>query len=164
MQGGEMMNDHQPKILIVVKDESAALSLRDLFLLQTSYEVLSFSSPAKALSEAENFPVDLVISDYRMPEIDGAAFLMRFKKFQPQAVLVLLTEYSDRTSVVRAAGELGLYLYIDKPWDKDHLLMVVRNGLEKCALHRALRSKFLELDKANLSLKSLHTELVRVFM
>ncbi len=99
-----------------------------------------------------------------MPEMDGIAFLSRLKEIQPQTIRVLLTGYADKENAIRAINSVGLYQYIEKPWDNDSLLIVVKNGLEKRALLRALEKKISELDEAHSSLKSIRTELIKAFM
>jgi len=108
--------------------------------------------------------VDLVISDYLMPELDGITFLSRLREIQPQTVRVLLTGYADKENAIRAINSVGLYQYIEKPWDNEKLLIVVKNGIEKRALLRALEIKIAELDEAHSNLKSIQTELIKAFM
>jgi response regulator RpfG family c-di-GMP phosphodiesterase len=153
---------YRPTILILDDEEMVTTSLRNLFRLQTSYRVVVFTSPEKALQDAP--PVDLVITDYLMPVMDGIAFLTRFKEVQPHAVRVLLTGYADKENAIKAINTVGLYQYIEKPWDNDALLMVVKNGLEKRQLIRALEAKIAELDEAHSNLKSIQTELIKAFM
>ena len=150
--------------MIVDDEEMVTISLRNLFRLQTTYQVFTHTSPKEALGAAGGAAVDLVITDYLMPEMDGITFLSRFKETQPQAIRVLLTGYADKENAIRAINSVGLYQYIEKPWDNDKLLIVVKNGLEKRALLRALEGKIAELDRAHSSLKSLQTELIKAFM
>ncbi len=159
-----MADDSRPTVLVVDDEEMVTVSLRNLFRLQSSYQVITHTSPKEALAAADKAAVDLVIADYLMQEMDGITFLSHFKDLQPQAVRVLLTGYADKENAIRAINSVGLYQYIEKPWDNDRLLMVVKNGLEKRALLRALESKIAELDRAHSSLKSLQTELIRAFM
>lgn len=160
----EPANGHQPTLLIVDDEELVTRSLRNLFALQSDYRIVTHTSPRAALSEAESVPVDMVISDYLMPEMDGITFLSRLREIQPQTVRVLLTGYADKENAIRAINSVGLYQYIEKPWDNDKLLIVVKNGLEKRALMRALERKIAELDEAHDSLKSIQKELVKAFM
>jgi response regulator RpfG family c-di-GMP phosphodiesterase len=125
---------------------------------------VTHTSPSKALSALDSLTVDLVISDYLMPELDGITFLSKLREIQPQTIRVLLTGYADKENAIRAINTVGLYQYIEKPWDNEKLLVVVRNGLEKRALVRALEDKIAELDKAHLNLKSIQTELIKAFM
>ena len=105
-----------------------------------------------------------MITDYLMPVMDGITFLSRCKEVQPQAVRVLLTGYADKENAIKAINTVGLYQYIEKPWDNEHLLMVVKNGIEKRLLIRALEKKIAELDQAHSNLKSIQTELIKAFM
>ncbi len=159
-----MAEEYQPTVMIVDDEEMVTISLRNLFRLQSGYRVITHTSAREALATAVSVPVDLVISDYLMPDMDGITFLGRFKEAQPQAVRVLLTGYADKENAIRAINSVGLYQYIEKPWDNDKLLIVVKNGIEKRALLRTLESKILELDQAHSSLKSIQTELIKAFM
>lgn len=153
-----------PTLLLVDDEEMVVTSLRNLFRLQTEYHILTYTSPEDALREAPDREVDLVITDYLMPRMDGITFLTRLKKIQPQAVRILLTGYADKENAIKAINEVGLYQYLEKPWDNDALLLVVKNGLEKRALIRTLQTKIAELDSAHSNLKSIQTELIRAFM
>ncbi len=159
-----MTEEHRPTVLIVDDEEMVTISLRSLFRLRSNYQVITQISPKGALAIAGDVAVDLVISDYLMTEMDGITFLSRFKDVQPQAIRILLTGYSDKENAIRAINSVGLYQYIEKPWDNDSLLLVVKNGLEKRALLRSLEIKIAELDEAHSSLKSLRTELIKAFM
>jgi len=159
-----MTDEYKPTVLIVDDEEMVTVSLRNLFRLQSSYQIITRTSPLEALSGAGDHAVDLVITDYLMPEMDGITFLSRFKELQPQAIRILLTGYADKENAIRAINSVGLYQYIEKPWDNDKLLMVVRNGIEKRSLLRTLEGKIAELDRAHSSLKSLQTEIIKAFM
>jgi DNA-binding NtrC family response regulator len=158
------MVDGRPTILIVDDDAAVTMSLRDLLLVQADYRIVTHTSVREALSAAGSFTVDLVISDYLMPEMDGITFLSRFKEIQPQTVQVLLAGNAERGKAIRAIRSADLYDCLEKPWDNDHLVTVVRNGIEKRFLLRALEIKTAELDRANSNLKSIRAELIKAFM
>ena len=164
MGRNESTEAYRPRILIVDDEELVTKSLQNLFRLQSDYEVLACTSAREALSLAENLTMDLVITDYLMPEMDGITFLSRLKQVQPQTIRVLLTGYADKENAIRAINSVGLYQYLEKPWDNENLLMIVRNGLEKRALIRALENKIAELDAAHNNLKSIQNELIKAFM
>jgi response regulator RpfG family c-di-GMP phosphodiesterase len=84
----------------------------------------------------EEQPFDLVISDMRMPEMDGAQFLEQVKRRWPDTVRLLLTGYADVTSTVDAINKGEIYRYISKPWDDEELVQIVRQALERKALER----------------------------
>jgi DNA-binding NtrC family response regulator len=157
-------DNEQPLILIVDDEEIVTTSLRNLFRLRTDYRAVTYTSPVQALEEAKDYVFDLVISDYLMPGLDGIKFLSRFKQVQPQAVRILLTGYADKENAILAINEVGLYQYVEKPWDNAALLMIVKNALEKGALLRTLEQKVRELQAANTSLRDFQNELIRTFI
>jgi response regulator RpfG family c-di-GMP phosphodiesterase len=160
-----MNTDTSRRSLLILDDEEMVLtSLRSLFRLQTDYEVIVHTSAQKALESARARSIDLVISDYLMPEMDGITFLGQFKEIQPQTIRVLLTGYADKENAIRAINQVGLYQYIEKPWDNEALLIVVKNGLEKRQLLRMLEEKISELARVNTNLKSLQTALIKAFL
>ena len=140
------------------------ISLRNLFRLSADYNLLTFATPEDALEAGRKEMIDLIISDYMMPAMDGITFLGKFKELQPHTIRVLLTGYSDKDSAIRAINEVGLFQFIEKPWDNDFVRMVVRNGLEKRQLMRTIDEKIQELAAVNSNLKSIRTDIIKAFM
>ena len=135
--------------IVVVDDEDMVLESLDSFLdRETDYDVHTFLSAEEALSFVEKNGMDLVISDYLMPGMDGITFLARVSEIDPDIPCILLTGYADKGNAIRAINEAGLFHYIEKPWENDELLVIIRNGLEKRELCRKLRQKMEELQKA----------------
>ena len=117
--------------LLLVDDEPSVLSaLRRLFRPH-GYNVLQASSGADALAMLADQPVDLVISDMRMPAMDGASLLEAVRQRQPHAVRILLTGYADIGSTVAAINRGEIHRYISKPWDDQDMLLVVRDALAR---------------------------------
>ena len=73
--------------------------------------------------------VDMVISDMRMPQMDGATFLKQVKNLYPDVIRVILTGYAEREAVSRAFSEADIHEMISKPWDDDELKKIIRNAL-----------------------------------
>ncbi len=133
---------------MLVDDEEIALSsLNALFTLETDYETLSFNDPREAVIEARRRPIDLVISDYLMPQMTGIDLLKDLERVQPDMVKVLLTGFADKENTIRAINELDLFQYLEKPWDNQQLLLVVRRGIEQRGLTQQLTGKIKELDR-----------------
>ena len=123
-----------PATLLFVDDEPGILSsLRRLFRPH-GYRILVAESGALGLAELEKAPVDLVISDMRMPEMDGATFLKAVRQRWPDTVRILLTGYADVTSTVAAINEGEIYRYVSKPWDDNEIVNTVREALERYRL------------------------------
>lgn len=159
------MDNERYTVLIVDDEEMVTTSISALFMLEEpSYDVLVFNSPGEALEELKNREIDLVISDYMMPEMNGVDFLMELKKLQPEAIRVLLTAYADKENAIRAINEVGLYLYVEKPWDNDALLLLVRNGLSQGKLLKQLAARTQELNIAKGNLERVQTEILKAFV
>lgn len=140
-------SQRQPTILLVDDDQLITSSLESLFALETDYEVIVHTSPREAALEAESRPIDLVISDFLMPAMNGVELLKRIRELQPDAVRILLTGFADKENAIRAINEVGLYQYLEKPWDNDDLLLLVRNALSERGLRRQLTDKVAELNR-----------------
>jgi len=82
-----------------------------------------------------------------MPEMTGIDFLGKAKQLQPETVRILLTGFADKENVIRAVNLVGLYQYLEKPWDTEALLLAVRNGLKERGLRNQLREKIRLLDR-----------------
>ncbi len=137
----------QPRILAVDDDSLVLGALKSLFTLETEYTVSVHTDPKKAVSELERNSVDLIISDFLMPTMNGIDFLAVARRLQPDAARILLTGFADKQNAIRAVNEAGLYHYLEKPWDNDHLLLLVRNALEERSLRRLLSGKIQEFER-----------------
>lgn len=150
-------------ILLVDDEEMVVTSIKSFLTLETDYEVVAFTSPKEALEYVRENKVDLVISDYLMPDIDGIEFLANVKELQPEATRVLLTGYADKENAIKAINDVGLYQYIEKPWENEDLKLIIRNGLEKRVLLRRLQDKISEVNKAHEELMSVQKEILKAF-
>jgi len=151
-------------VLLVDDEEIVTTSISALLMLETDYDVLVFNSPIEALEEMQHEEIDLVISDYLMPDMNGVEFLMEMKKLQPEAIRIILTAYADKENAIKAINEVGLYQFVEKPWDNDALLLLIRNGLRNRVLWRQLREKMGELDIAADKLQQVQTEILKAFI
>ena len=136
-------------VLIVDDDEMITTSLKTLLQLDTDYTVLTFTSPREALECASARPVDVIVADFLMPGMDGLALLKAVRDRQPETTRILLTGYADKDNAIRAINETGLYYYLEKPWDNEHLSVIIRNGVERSSLFRKLRALVADLEKAH---------------
>jgi putative two-component system response regulator len=151
-------------VLIVDDEEMVTTSLRGFLQLETSYRVLTSNAPRQALEIVNDERVDVVVSDFMMPDMDGLEFLRHCREARPLTTRILLTGYADKQNAIRAINEAGLYYYLEKPWSNDHLLLVVRNGIERSALFTELDSRVTALEHANLELNGMRQRLMRAFL
>lgn len=158
------MDTSEPPVIVLVDDEDMVVtSIKSFLTLETDYEVVGFTTPAEALSYIESHRVDVVVSDYLMPDMDGISFLAKVKDIQPEATRILLTGYADKENAIKAINDVGLYQYIEKPWENDDLKIVLRNGLEKRLLMKRLEDKITEVNKAHGELMNLQKDILKAF-
>ena len=158
------MSDDTLTIVLVDDEEMVLTSLSSFLTLETDYLVKTFTSANEALNFVRGKDIDLVMSDYLMPEMDGITFLAKVKELQPEVPRIILTGYADKENAIKAINEVGLYQYIEKPWDNDDLLIIIRNALEKQVLMKKLQQKISEINKAYADLQGIHKEIVKTFI
>ena len=145
--------------LLCVDDEPGILSaLRRLFRPH-GYNLLQAESGASGLSLLERQPVDLVLSDMRMPEMDGVEFLEQVRKRWPDTVRIVLTGYADIQSTVAAINRGAVHRYLAKPWDDHQLLLVVRETLNQRRLERQNQELLALTTAQNQKLEELNSQL-----
>ena len=156
------MNDLAPQAaatLLIVDDEPGILSSLRRLLRPAGYKIHTAESGPIGLQVLEQEPVDLVISDMRMPEMNGAQFLEQVRLRWPGTTRILLTGYADVSSTIEAINRGEIYRYISKPWDDNDLTLIVHQALE----HRRLQNenaRLLVLTQAqNDELKDLNANL-----
>ena len=154
-----------PTILLVDDEEMVLNSIKSFFAIESDYDVMTYTSPTKALEELErnHQRIDLVVSDYLMPEMDGITFLAKVKEKLPLVPRILLTGYADKENAIKAINNVGLYQYIEKRWDNEDLKLVIRNGLEKTVLLQQLEQKIQEVERAHRELNEVQKDILRVF-
>jgi DNA-binding NtrC family response regulator len=160
-----MENSEQKPTIVIVDDEDMVLTSLNSFLnLETDYDVKTFVSVKVALEYIKTGRVDLVVSDYLMPEMDGISFLAKVREVKPEVPRIILTGYADKENAIKAINNVGLFQYIEKPWDNDDLLIILRNGLEKQKLMTRLNEKIKEINSAYAELQDLQNEIVKTFV
>ena len=151
------------RVLILDDEEMVLTSLRSFLELETDYEIVTFTSATEALEYTKKNKINLVVSDYLMPEMDGISFLAKVKEIDPNATRIILTGYADKENAIKAINEVSLFQYIEKPWDNDNLKIVIRNGIDKQKLLNELESKVVEIKKAYGDLENLHVDILKAF-
>ena len=140
------------KILYVDDDKLLTSTFSTLMKVEGFKDVVVYNNPIEAVEYLKTEAPDLIISDFLMPEMNGLEFLREAKKLYPEVSMILLTAYADKENAIKTINEIGVYKYIEKPWDNDDLIMNIRNGIERSHLLANLRQKIDELEKAKAQL------------
>ncbi len=124
------------KVLIVDDDPTACRILRRM--LKPEYETVTFQKSREAFQYFVEHRADLILTDLRMPEMDGIEFMSRAKKVHPEVIVFVITGYSSVDSAV-AAIKLGAYDYIPKPFDPDDVLIRIQRATREKSLKAEVR-------------------------
>mgnify|MGYP003390078352 CR=1 FL=1 len=175
-------------VLLFVDDEPNVLkALRRLFHSE-HYVIHLAAGGAEGLEILRSHAVDLIISDMRMPEMNGAEFLAHALEQWPETVRILLTGYADIQSTIDAVNKGRIFSYCNKPWNDEELKLLVRNALEQKRLREErdslssvirqqndqlillnehleerVKQRTEQLDQANSSLKKQYTDSIKAF-
>jgi len=158
--------------LLIVDDEPNVLNaLRRMCLNRTMLPaipdptVTAFTSPLEAIDYLRDHPVDLVISDFRMPDMDGATFLTRVKALRPDTARIILSACADLDGIARAINEAGIFRFVSKPWSDPELKAAIVDvlafrslQLENRRLANELRQQRLAISRQQLELERLERE------
>ena len=147
--------------VLCVDDEPNVLAALNRSLRGAGLCVMRAQSGAQALAMLEQIPVDMVISDMRMPGMDGAALLEQVRLRWPQTVRILLTGHADAESTIVAINRGQVFRYLRKPWEEHELLAAVQQGLHVYTIDRErLRLQALATTQ-NEALQALNADLER---
>lgn len=146
--------------ILIVDDQAEILnSLKRIF--QKEYNVFTAANGMDALSILKEEKVAVILSDQRMPEMDGVTFLKKSIAVHPDAIRIMITGYADIEASINAVNEANIYQYISKPFEPDELKLIIRGAVEKFNLLRQnkqlqnqLKDQNLKLEKENIELKS----------
>ena len=117
--------------ILLIDDEQNILNSLQRFFRRNGFEVFTSSSGKDALNVLEqNSPFSLIITDYRMPEMNGVQFLEIASSRWPDTMQIVLSGYADAGAVLSATNEGNIFKFITKPWDEDELLNAVRSAID----------------------------------
>ncbi|NJD91135.1 MAG: response regulator [Geobacter sp.] len=133
--------------LLCVDDERNVLRALERIFMDDDYEILTAISGEDGLAVlAENSDVQVVISDFRMPGMNGVEFLRQVCEKYPDTVRIVLSGYADTGAVVSAINEGQIYKFVSKPWSDEELRQTVAKAVEAFSLHRQNRALAAELE------------------
>lgn len=119
--------------ILVVDDDQGMREFMEIMLTQEGYDVTAADNPVKAINLCRKTAFDLVITDLKMPKIDGIEFLKTIKDHRPETIVILITAYASGETAVNAMKE-GAYDYVEKGGSIEELKKIVRQALLKNGL------------------------------
>lgn len=112
--------------ILCVDDEEHILKTLERFCHNESIAMLAASSATEALKILENKPVNIIISDYQMPETDGLAFLDEVSCRWPQTVRIILSGFIETSAVTQALQQGKIFGFLPKPWQRSELKNMIQ--------------------------------------
>jgi serine phosphatase RsbU (regulator of sigma subunit) len=140
-----------PPILYVDDEKDNLTVFNSAF--RRDYEVHLAKSGMEGLETMKKYPIQLIITDQRMPEMTGIQFLERIIPDYPDCIRMILTGFSDIEAIIQAINTGRVYRYITKPWSKEELKINIDKGLETYHLREQNRRLIEDLKEANLTLE-----------
>ena len=150
--------------MVIVDDEEMVItSVRAFLSLETEYDIHGFTDPEEAARFLET--QSRRRGRQRLPDAENErhSTARQGEAAAAGSRRVLLTGHADKQSAIQAINEVGLFQYLEKPWDNSQLLLVIQSAIERTQLFRSLREKITELDAAHSSLKDVQSRLLRAF-
>jgi EAL domain-containing protein (putative c-di-GMP-specific phosphodiesterase class I)/CheY-like chemotaxis protein len=167
LRGGRKLNvdalrmTGRKRRLLIVDDEPNILAAIRRLLRREGYEILTATSAASGLEMLGKAEVDVIVSDQRMPGMTGVEFLRRAKQLCPDTVRIVLSGFTELSSITDAINEGAIYKFLAKPWDDDTLRQHVAEAFrhkeqsdEKRKLSSEVQSANRELAEVNVALQN----------
>ena len=117
--------------ILIVDDKEMMRDSLQAILMHADHEVVACASAIEALNQVRKFPFDLIVTDLKMPQMDGLAFIDELRNSGVETPLIMMTAYADVATAVQAMRK-GAFDYIQKPFDADAITVLVDKALEHC--------------------------------
>ena len=137
------MSDKKINILYVDDEENNLVSFKATFRIK--YNVFIAIGAKEAMTILDSKPIEIIITDQRMPNITGVEFLEKVIEKYIDPMRILLTGYADMTAVIDAVNKGKIFHYLSKPWNEEELDMTITRAFE-------VYKKNLEIKEMNLKL------------
>ena len=151
-------NPERARTILLVDDEENILAAMRRVLRREGYQILTAGGGQEGLALLAANPVDVIVSDQRMPNMTGVEFLRQAKVTHPDTVRIVLSGYTELQSITDAINEGAIYKFLTKPWDDE----LIRANIAEAFRHKELgddnRRLAIELAKANSDLQALLAE------
>ncbi|MFK7895911.1 MAG: ATP-binding protein [Myxococcota bacterium] len=150
--------DHREYPVLYVDDELDNLRIFEL-TFRRDFTVLTASSAKEGLQLLAENPIAVVLSDQKMPGIEGVEFLRRVRELDPKTLRILVTAYGDAKILSEAINDGNIYRYVAKPWEPDDMRLTVQRAIEAYALEAERTTLLEEMMILNRLSRSIHRDI-----
>jgi signal transduction histidine kinase/FixJ family two-component response regulator len=152
--------DHREYPVLYVDDEKDNLRVFEL-TFQRDFTILTAENAAEGLEILSQHPVAVVLSDQRMPGIEGVEFLRRVRELDSRSVRILVTAFGDAKILGEAINDGNIYRYLSKPWEPGDMRLTIQRAIESYALELERTRLLDELMVLNRLSRTIHREIDR---
>lgn len=124
---------HDKGSILVVEDDRYQREIIKTILAKEGFYVETADTGKKAIEVLKNGTFDVILTDLRLPDIDGTEVLKEVKAFNRLSHVIIITAYGSIPSAIEAT-KLGAFYYLEKPFEKDQLLLVINNAVSQVKL------------------------------
>lgn len=143
----QQMSDKKIDILYVDDEENNLISFKATFRLK--YNISIALSAAAAIKVLEKKPIEIIITDQRMPNMTGIEFLENILEKHPDPIRILLTGYADMNAVIDAVNKGKIFHYLSKPWSENELDETIRKAFEAYKANKQIKEMNSKLAVSN---------------
>ena len=155
---GQQAESPRGRLLLVDDEENILKSIRRV-LRRGDWDIETATDAEQGLRAVEAFHPEVVISDFRMPGMNGVDFLTRVKQQEPRAQRIMLTGQADQQAIEEAINRSEIFRFISKPWNDSHLVLTVKSAFEQYALQAENERLYTVTQAQNAELKLLNADL-----
>jgi len=137
--------------ILYVDDEESNLRIFKM-TFKREYEVFTAISGLEAIEILKQHPIQLIVTDQKMPEMTGTEFLEKTLPDHPDVIRIILTGFSDIEAIVRAVNKANIYKYVTKPWNREDFKIIIDEALSlfQYRANKDVRIAFLEKENEEL--------------
>lgn len=159
---GQVQRARRARTLLLVDDEENIVASLRRLVRRDGYTLVTANSGAQALQRLAENEVDVIVSDQRMPGMTGVEFLRRAKELYPETVRMVLSGYTELTSITDAINEGAIYKFLTKPWDDDRLRAHIAEAFQHKEMVDENRRLGQEVQETNRELATVNARLERL--
>lgn len=150
--------------ILLIDDENNILKSLQRMLRSEPYAIKSVNTPLEAIELVKNEFFDVIISDYRMPEMNGKEMFYKINKIQPEGVKIILSGYSDINIITEALNKEYIDKYILKPWNDENLKLEIQKSINHSKLKTINKQLHIKILEQNQKLKDINEDLEKLVL
>lgn len=146
----------------LVDDEPSILKSLQRLLKPFGWDIHAFDNPTEALEALLEHDYAVIVSDYKMPTMDGVTYLRFAKQRQPDAMRMILSAHGDRHSMIQAINQAEIYRFLSKPWEDYEIEAALRAAIDLSQLKAENRRLLQEVHVQQQRVRERESELLRL--